>query len=212
MRVRHPRTTRRGGPKGLPRFSRAFTLIELLIVVAIIAILAAIAVPNFLEAQTRAKVGRMYAELRTVATSLESYAADHQRYPRYGHWQDKKQPTSVMTFIPTVLTTPIGYLNTIPNDIFANARQGSGDVGEGVFTPTRYYHNYRELYVFPDGTARLLGAGHVQEHHRKLFGRDGAAVWQVFSRGPDRIENHGLEFYDPTNGTLSDGDVMRFGP
>ena len=47
-----------------------FTLIELLIVVAIIAILAAIAVPNFLEAQVRAKVSRTKNDLRTQATAM----------------------------------------------------------------------------------------------------------------------------------------------
>ena len=52
---------------------RAFTLIELLVVVAVIAILAAIALPNFLEAQTRAKVSRVAADLRTIATALETY-------------------------------------------------------------------------------------------------------------------------------------------
>ena len=61
---------------------KGFTLIELLIVVAIIAILAAIAVPNFLEAQTRAKVSRVKSDLRTYATAIESYAVDNNRPPR----------------------------------------------------------------------------------------------------------------------------------
>jgi type II secretion system protein G len=60
---------------------KAFTLIELLIVVAIIAILAAIAVPNFLEAQTRSKVSRTKADMRSVSVALEAYATDNNRYP-----------------------------------------------------------------------------------------------------------------------------------
>ena len=61
--------------------ARAFTLIELLIVVAIIAILAAIAVPNFLAAQTRSKVAKTQSDFRTLATGLESYRIDHNEYP-----------------------------------------------------------------------------------------------------------------------------------
>jgi type II secretion system protein G len=60
---------------------KGFTLIELLIVVAIIAILAAIAVPNFLEAQVRAKVSRVKSDHRSLATAIESYYVDHGTYP-----------------------------------------------------------------------------------------------------------------------------------
>ena len=60
---------------------KGFTLIELLIVIAIIAILAAIAVPNFLEAQVRAKVSRVRADQRSLATGLESYRIDNNSYP-----------------------------------------------------------------------------------------------------------------------------------
>ena len=61
--------------------AKGFTLIELLIVVAIIAILAAIAVPNFLEAQVRAKVSRVKADMRSLATAIEAYVVDNNVYP-----------------------------------------------------------------------------------------------------------------------------------
>jgi len=62
---------------------KGFTLIELLIVIAIIAILAAIAVPNFLEAQVRAKVSRVKADQRSLATGLEAYYVDNNSYPAW---------------------------------------------------------------------------------------------------------------------------------
>ena len=60
---------------------RGFTLIELLIVIAIILILIAIALPNFLEAQVRAKVTKVRGEIRTTAVALESYQTDWRTYP-----------------------------------------------------------------------------------------------------------------------------------
>ena len=63
------------------RAQSGFTLIELLIVVAIIAILALIAVPNFLEAQTRAKVSRGKADLRSLAVAVEAYRVDNTTGP-----------------------------------------------------------------------------------------------------------------------------------
>ena len=61
--------------------SKAFTLIELLIVVAIIGILAAIAVPNFLNAQIRAKISRTYADENALSTALGMYHMDIGAYP-----------------------------------------------------------------------------------------------------------------------------------
>ncbi|MBI2902032.1 MAG: prepilin-type N-terminal cleavage/methylation domain-containing protein [Candidatus Methylomirabilis oxyfera] len=58
-----------------------FSLIELLIVMAIIAILAAIAIPNLLTAQTKAKVSKALAESKLIVTQTQLYNADKNAYP-----------------------------------------------------------------------------------------------------------------------------------
>jgi len=62
---------------------RGFTLVEIMIVVAIIALLAAIAIPNLLRARHNANEAAAIASLRTLSTAEESYRAA-QNPPRYG--------------------------------------------------------------------------------------------------------------------------------
>jgi type II secretion system protein G len=63
------------------RKQNGFTLIELLIVIAIIGILAAIAIPNLLNAVQRGKQKRTMADMRVLATAIESYNVDHSAFP-----------------------------------------------------------------------------------------------------------------------------------
>ncbi len=118
---------------------KAFTLIELLIVVAIIAILAAIAVPNFLHAQIRAKIARSLADMRNMGTAVEAFRVDHD-LDLLDNWDDDNAaevvkytgnpslaitaPASVpiqsrhMDYVENLLTTPIPYIKTLPFDPF----------------------------------------------------------------------------------------------
>jgi prepilin-type N-terminal cleavage/methylation domain-containing protein len=175
-------------------FHRAFTLIELLIVVAIIAILASIAVPNFLEAQTRSKVSRAQSDLRTLSVALGVYHVDRNRYP----------PTPLASLADRAqrlrfLTTPIAYITSFPIEVFSKKDQ----------QPYAYWSSN-----LSDAMKESPVFYYLPEENRKR-GR-----WSLFSRGPDMdyelaVEEGGsgiLIVYDPTNGTNSNGDVMRFGP
>jgi prepilin-type N-terminal cleavage/methylation domain-containing protein len=84
---------------------RAFTLIELMIVVAIIAILAGILIPNFVNARAQAMTAACESNLRSIATAAELYYADQQVYPASGD-------------VSSALFTANGttYLNNVPSD------------------------------------------------------------------------------------------------
>ena len=198
----------------LRRFRRAFTLVELLIVVAIIAILAAIAVPNFLEAQVRSKVSRVKSDMRSLATSLEAYSVDWNQYPYGAEAGQLGRPAMPPTdpfecFLPAVLTTPVAYITSLPSDVFFNQKGGHA---KGV-----PFH-YNEA-----ATAERLGHPRfVVQLSRILYGTPFAsASWYMFSHGPDSDHDESLDGskpdlatapYDPTNGTTSNGDIYMFGP
>jgi general secretion pathway protein G len=72
---------RRRGEDPVKTSSKGFTLVELLIVVAIIGIIASIAIPNLLNAVDKGKQKRTMADMRSISTGVESYAVENVNYP-----------------------------------------------------------------------------------------------------------------------------------
>ncbi|GAG52135.1 unnamed protein product, partial [marine sediment metagenome] len=161
-------------------------------------ILAAIAVPNFLEAQVRTKVSRVKSDFRSVATAIEAYRVDFNDYPWFDNGAYPKK-YGALSYRLWNLTTPVAYITTVN---FRDPFVMMGTWGNYNDDLLRYQYNYRNY---------------------KFFGNWGFDCWVLNSLGPDRVKSQGLKteimirgldtsatptiIYDSTNGTKSAGDI-----
>ncbi|MCB2155186.1 type II secretion system protein GspG [bacterium] len=218
---------------------RGFTLIELLIVVAIIAILAAIAVPNFLEAQVRSKVSRVKSDQRSLATAIESYYVDNNVYPAMTLTLNESADSALIasgnsagrTFqlrnsqAPdlSTLTTPIAYVTSYFVDPFADTRgltfryfrdnQGwilgswGPDTDQAAGGDLQWNNGDITVPADGDGTnlVRETGEAGVESVYISSVSQPST----VLLAGEGSGTGIGAYTYDPTNGTVSQGDVWR---
>lgn len=184
---------------------KAFTLIELLIVVAIIGILAAIAVPNFLGAQIRAKIARTQADMKSLSTSLESYRLDNNTYPPDG---DDAPNFSMQDFNTAarlkVLTTPTAYMSNLPPDPFHTSYI---EFPEGTGIQLLFPGNPPYTYIY-----NTFGSYQGSQNQPPNNGKPDN--FGLSSLGPNQIFNAFIGYpiqYNPSNGLLSDGDITIYG-
>lgn len=199
---------------------KGFTLIELLIVVAIIAILAAIAVPNFLEAQTRAKVSRVLSDMRTLNTGIETYKIDTNVYPAHGIFVNGRNASGALTvrsytrnvLDPVVVTTPVAYITS---------EQPTIDIFQAKLFNSSYTKNQYDLWPL----GRIVYVSYDSPLTRGSLGATRYGLYRFSSAGPDQaIYNTQVPAegtiatrtgagkmvpYDASNGTISAGDIVR---
>jgi type II secretion system protein G len=187
---------------------RGFTLIELLIVISIILVLIAIALPNFLQAQVRARVTKARSDIRVLATAVDRYGMDWGIYP--GRSLQNYRARNIATAGLLRLVDPIPYITSLPDDPFPLAFDiHTQEESRGPFT------------YWMTGVDNAPGEELLHPHGGYFL-----RAWVVFSAGPDAplfevdpekgcmALNSGFPSYfsySPTNGVGSKGDIWLFG-
>jgi general secretion pathway protein G len=146
------------------RRQRGFTLIELLIVVAIIGIIAAIAIPNLLNAVNRGRQKRTMADMKSICMALEAYSADNNFYPQGATGYQSSFVSMVAYIEPT-------YIKHAPR------QDGWGETywyGNGFTTEGGPQGKGEGYYVVSTGSDRTLDGGLPNAGPQSTFTAD---IW-----------------------------------
>lgn len=181
---------------------RAFTLLEVLIVIGILLILAGIATENYLAASIRAKVARVKTDHRALMTGIEAYRIDHNHPPRMAHRRfgdasfDSIAGVTVSGVMSRALSTPTAYVTqAYLFDPFMTKRVDA-PLDERLYT-----YQVIPLYVEWNPESTFWPAA------LQFYGD-----WRLGSVGPDQSFDHLFANsaqlpYDPTNGLITLGNI-----
>ncbi len=179
---------------------KAFTLVELLVVVAIISILALIVLPNFLNAQIKAKVARSQSDIRSITNAIMAYRVDFNNIPNI----DYGTGTTVMIkpkhlSLLNSLTTPVSYI-------------AAGSVNSPFSEYNGYWYYNWQYFVDVTGSPPTWYWNNLATPEKTL--------WMVDTIGPNSTDFPWVEVgdrqimwmeYNPTNGIGSSGIIQKHG-
>jgi len=212
------------------KMGRGFTLIELLIVVAIIAILAAIAVPNFLEAQVRAKVSRVHNDLRTIALGMQTYMVDNNKTPYLYEEYSSTTPYMYNAYLyhhfaedaggawhnAVRLTSPVAYLDTIAyEDPFDNFGESHGQLDKAGYTCLSLQGAVADGQFVQDTFAALPTYDLLAPRTFRVNGQTRSITFSLSSCGPDKkfqIHATGVIREEASARAFVDGTVPQYDP
>jgi len=174
---------------------KSFTLIELLIVVAIVGILAAIAVPNLRNALVRTKIARVESELHSLGMAIEMYRLDNHAVPPDGLDPENKLYSKDSW---AMLVSPVSYISGVLPDVFQPDPSffPEGELG-------RMRDRFPYCYNEPPWRPGMTMVGHGCRYDFRQ------SDWVIGSCGPDQKWMRADQaYYNPSNGLLSNGEMM----